>query len=428
MDKESIFIQRLITPVSKKDRLVSFFKNQQFVDCTFKLDGSEVKAHKLILACSSPVFERMLYGDMAQDTIEICDINVQEFNQVLEHIYTENIDIYSMLNAWNLFYIANKYLLDELIHECLTYIRNNLTMSSVVLSYEYAEMYDLLDIKQKCFDDMVNYINGVFYCDYHIKPSTVIAILDKVSSLSFDLLVKIIKWGVIECENRQKQVLPSNVVELLREEKILKYFKRDCLDFGNFQQVDEHLVKDTLVLLSDLLEWSKEPFDLSVPPIITPKYCRMRKEFKIALRIDLLQNEEFASGFSVDRKMIIFGISINTPMEPPCISKKLFYEGAISVRICQCDTQKDVVEPMKFNKLIPYNFSDIYLNFYNLAVLEPNVLYNFRISFNNPNFKGTTPLHCYYMSNKLLSENKDSAITFYEINGTIIKGVSFYPD
>ncbi|KAJ8929309.1 hypothetical protein NQ314_018017 [Rhamnusium bicolor] len=204
MEKENIFIERL-TPLYKKERLVTFYKTQKFADCTFKINGTEVKAHKLILACSSPVFEKMFFGEMASSDIIISDINMEEFKQVLEFIYTENINITSIVNAWSLFYIANKYLLDDLIHICLTYIQKNLTMNSLVLSYEYAEMYSLQDIRNKCFSDIVNYVSGAFSSDYHMKPTTLSAILGKgiISLDKFELVMQILSWSAIECDFRK---------------------------------------------------------------------------------------------------------------------------------------------------------------------------------------------------------------------------------
>ena len=49
-----------------------FYDQQTWTDVVFHLtDGSSVRAHKLILAISSPVFEGMFYGPMAdQGTAE----------------------------------------------------------------------------------------------------------------------------------------------------------------------------------------------------------------------------------------------------------------------------------------------------------------------------------------------------------------------
>lgn len=50
-----------------------FYDLQQWTDVTFHLtDGSSMRGHKLLLAMSSPVFEGMFYGPMA-------DGNANEF-------------------------------------------------------------------------------------------------------------------------------------------------------------------------------------------------------------------------------------------------------------------------------------------------------------------------------------------------------------
>ncbi|KAG5883057.1 hypothetical protein JTB14_010445 [Gonioctena quinquepunctata] len=433
MDKESIFIERIVSPLSKKERLIAFYKHQKFADCTFIIDGIEVKAHKLILACSSPVFEKMLYGDMAQDVIEICDISLQEFNQVLDHIYTESIDIFSIVNAWDLFYIANKYLLDDLIHICLTYIRNNLTMSSLALSYEYAEMYDLLDIKKKCFDDMISYVHGLFIVDYHMKPTTLCAILDEVNAVGtdqFDLLTKVINWCIVECNLRKILVSPNNIKDILIEDNILHFFQVTleyslCSECGySLCHCLDEVVKKTLSVLFEVLTWCKEAHQKrTYRP--TPKICRIRKEFKIACRLDLDNDHYYISSFSVNRRMMVFGVMINTQMEPPRSSEK-FYKGIVVTRICEHQSLKEIVKPTRIDELIPYN-SDLYLQFKNLVVLEPNKIYDMRISHKNCDIEGPTPMHCYYMSNKLTSNNNEDAVSFYEVFGTIVKGLSFYP-
>ncbi|CAH1117966.1 unnamed protein product [Phaedon cochleariae] len=424
MEKDSIFIERLVQPFNKKERLLAFYKSQKFVDCTFRINGMEVKAHKLILACSSPVFEKMLYGDMAQDEIVICDISLQEFNQVLDHIYTENIDIYSVANAWSLFYIANKYMLKDLLHVCLTYVRNNLTMSSLVLSYEYADMFDLLDIKKKCFNDMINYVDGVFFSEYHMKPSTLCDILQTVclGHDQFSLLANTINWCMVECDLREIPIWPQNIVNILEEENILHFFSKNCCDKVF---CSDEITSRTLPLVYELLELPKDP-DSSTHHERTPKTCKIRKEFKIACRLDLLHGEEFVSNFKVSRSMILFGVLVNTQIEPPQISREN-YKGSVSVRICEHNARRDIVVARRIEDFIPYR-SDLYVSFTNPAILEPNVLYDLRISNTNLDIdNGTASLHFYYMSDKLVGENKNDVITFNEDNGSIIKGISFYP-
>lgn len=434
MEKETIFMERLAS-LNKKERLVAFYKSQKFADCTFKLNGAEVKAHKLILACSSPVFEKMFFGDMASNEIVISDINEEEFNQVLEFIYTEIISITSIVNAWSLFYVANKYLLDDLIKVCLQYIQKNLTMNTLVLSYEYAEMYGLRDIKKKCFSDIVGYVNGAFSSDYHMKSSTLSAILEEenIGLDKFEMVVHILSWSEIECDFRKVLVTPENIVEILKEEDILKFIKKDwlisikcdeCCDALVMCQCVDELVHECLLLLDEDLTWSEESCETQKLYKPMQHICRLRKEFKIACRVDLHSSEEYVCSVSVNRQMILFGILVNTEMNPTGYFGT-GYEGSITVRVCEQNCNASIAKPTTFKGVIYYD-SDLYLSLKDLVVLEPNILYDIKISYKNRSNIGVTPVHCYYMSNKLTNDSKDSIVSFYEICGTLVKGLSFY--
>lgn len=67
-------------------------RNKTFSDCQFevktKSSAKLFKAHKLILAMSSPVFEAMFYGVMAEDNrpIIVQDIEQEIFQALLEWV------------------------------------------------------------------------------------------------------------------------------------------------------------------------------------------------------------------------------------------------------------------------------------------------------------------------------------------------------
>ncbi|XP_028153323.1 uncharacterized protein LOC114346770 [Diabrotica virgifera virgifera] len=415
----------------KMERILGFYKSQKYLDCHFKLDGQQIGAHKLILAGSSPSFESLLLGDMGKNVIELFDEHVKfaEFKQVLDYLYTSNINIYSVINAWNLYYIANIYLLDGLGLICLGYIKKHLTINNVVMSYEYADLYNRADLKKICLDDMINYVNSILNCYYHMKPSTIHQILKGLKVHDINLLVNVIKWGIIECEIKNVSILPSNIIERLREENLISYFQINCLDFTKCAEIKDNVILDTLTTLIDIFEWTPDSFDRTMlcHTTVTPNFCHLRTGFKIASRLGLLQHEEFISEFRVSTNMIIFGLSIGTPISPYLNYSLPHFDGDIRVRICYSDRERDVIEPVKYIGQIPYGETDFYINLNNSYVLEPECSYNFRISFRNPNDKEQLPLHCYYMSEILHNRSKDVAIKFYEMNGSIIRGVSFYP-
>lgn len=112
---------------------------------------------------TSPVFEAMFYGDMADKSkvIRIPDIAPIGFENLLRYAYTDSLNLNSVDDAMLTAYAAKKYLLPHLLRydhnnnnnsnfylidrfilssfrECLTYIEKNITPSSACAVYEFA--------------------------------------------------------------------------------------------------------------------------------------------------------------------------------------------------------------------------------------------------------------------------------------------------
>jgi len=419
----------------KRDRLLAFFRDQKFVDCTFKIDETEIKAHKLILACSSPVFEKMFFGGLASSVISLGDIKVEEFSQMLEFIYTENISFVSILNAWSMFYVAKKYLLDDLMEVCIAYISEHLTMSTLVLSYEYSELYNLEQIKDQCLRDIIDGINGVFICGYHMKPSTLRSILkEELVITKVDLVCKIIDWAIIECEFRGLTENPENIVQILKEEDILRYINKKWLlsmvcEYCNntmimCECVDE-IVHKTILYLSSEVFWEEQQ-EVERFAKLVPFICKSRKVFKIARRVDLHDSEEFVSSVSVNTDTVVSGMFLCTEMN--CSSGNSDeYKGCVVIRFCEQDSNKNVVKPTIMNNMFPYN-SQVFIPLRYAVTLRPDTIYDIRISYKNFLSEKSSSIVCSYMSNELVDNKRGySRMHFYDFYGTIIRGVAYYP-
>ena len=91
-----------------------------YSDVTFVLsDGSEVQAHKLILAWASPVFEMEFYSgewvEHGRERLEIVD-DRGVFRYFICYVYSQNYDLSCVadLQLWDLLYLANKYLVKQI--------------------------------------------------------------------------------------------------------------------------------------------------------------------------------------------------------------------------------------------------------------------------------------------------------------------------
>ncbi|CAH2040185.1 unnamed protein product, partial [Iphiclides podalirius] len=139
-----------------KQRGAYLLQSGQWSDCTF-LVGTEphqvvIAGHKLILAMSSPVFEAMFYGGMAErnDPIPILDVQIDAFKALLEYIYTGNINISSFDKACELCYGAKKYMLPHLVKECTRYLWSDLYPKNACRAYEFARLFEENVLMEKC--------------------------------------------------------------------------------------------------------------------------------------------------------------------------------------------------------------------------------------------------------------------------------------
>nr|CAD7196801.1 unnamed protein product [Timema douglasi] len=128
----------------------------QWSDCKF-IVGTEPHqkifgGHKLFLAMSSPVFEAMFYGGMAEknDPISILDVQPDAFKALLEYIYTDSINLQSFDQACELCYVAKKYMLPHLVKECTDYLWRDLFPKNACRAYEFAKLFEEPSLMEKC--------------------------------------------------------------------------------------------------------------------------------------------------------------------------------------------------------------------------------------------------------------------------------------
>jgi len=101
-------------------------KSSNFSDLTFRLpDGSQVMAHRLILAVASPYFEAQFFGLLSSDEtgpVDVKNVDSNSFRKLLEFIYKSgeidwSLDMENM-EYWNLLQAAHMYLVPGLITLC----------------------------------------------------------------------------------------------------------------------------------------------------------------------------------------------------------------------------------------------------------------------------------------------------------------------
>lgn len=84
----------------------------------------------------------MFYGDMADKSkyIRIPDVAPIGFENLLRYAYTDSLNLGSVEDAMLTAYAAKKYLLPQLLRECLTYIEHNIGPSTACVVFEFAHV------------------------------------------------------------------------------------------------------------------------------------------------------------------------------------------------------------------------------------------------------------------------------------------------
>lgn len=158
---------------------------------------------------SSPVFEAMFYGGMAEknDPIPIKDVQPEAFKALLEYIYTDRVDLGSFELACELCYCAKKYMLPFLVEECTKFLWSDLSPKKACRAYEFAKLFEEPVLMEKCLQIMRSKTNEVINESSweDVEQGTVLTVLDQEElniSSELDLFSALEKWAIAECTRK----------------------------------------------------------------------------------------------------------------------------------------------------------------------------------------------------------------------------------
>ncbi|CAD5211483.1 unnamed protein product [Bursaphelenchus xylophilus] len=110
-------------------QLTRMLQSQAFTDCEIRSDGEVFRAHKLILAASSKVFERMLSGpfaDAKSSIIDLEDVRGNVVEAMLSFLYTGSIAQFDDVGR-ELLYLADQYHIQNLLDFCTIKLMSSMT-------------------------------------------------------------------------------------------------------------------------------------------------------------------------------------------------------------------------------------------------------------------------------------------------------------
>ena len=213
--------------------------SRQWADCKF-IVGQEpqqqiLEGHKLFLAMSSPVFEAMFFGSMAEknDPIPIRDVQPEAFKTLLEYIYTDRIDLESFELACELCYCAKKYMLPFLVEECTKYLWSDVSPKKACRAYEFAKLFEEPVLLEKCLSIICTRTDEVLKESSweEVEIGTIATVLDqdelRVTS-ELELFNAVERWAKAECTRKSLTIddpksLRSVIGNLLEKIRFLTF-------------------------------------------------------------------------------------------------------------------------------------------------------------------------------------------------------------
>ncbi|XP_062553077.1 speckle-type POZ protein-like [Armigeres subalbatus] len=134
--------------------LLNIQKENKYTDITVMVDDKPIKAHKIILAMQSPVFDAMLSSKMQEsrnNQIKIDDFDHKVVNELIAYMYSDLTPNLEKL-AQPLFRAADKYDMGRLKARCEKVLCDTISTENVLILQALAEMHNGEDLKKMTND------------------------------------------------------------------------------------------------------------------------------------------------------------------------------------------------------------------------------------------------------------------------------------
>ena len=233
------------------DRLEILRNNERFCDVIVEVKGKEFKAHKAVLAASSPFFLTLLESNMRESNEHLIKIELEEatasiMEDVLKYVYTGNVSV-TEESAHNLIATADYLFLPGLKSLACDFLKEILATENCVFYYYFAERYQCMNLKEECRELIKSNFSAVMETDDFLNLDAK-QVLEWVSSDDITVSAEeevfrgIVKWVHQSKSEREKEFsdllqhirlgsLDHNFLfnKLVKEELITA--NNDCLNF-----------------------------------------------------------------------------------------------------------------------------------------------------------------------------------------------------
>ena len=221
-----------------RERSEHMFNNELFSDVKFVVRGNHdgeseskraIPAHKFVLSISSPVFEAMFYGELAEikDCIELPDCEYESLFEFFRFLYSDEV-ILSGSNVMGVLYLAKKYMVPSLAEKCAEYLQDNLDSSNVFCILPQAQKYEEKNLVDQCWEVIDKETEEAVKSDSFstIDRSLLEAVIERetLNIQEIELFKAVNFWATKRCEeqglstdgNEKRRILGERIVKAIR--------------------------------------------------------------------------------------------------------------------------------------------------------------------------------------------------------------------
>ncbi|XP_068729476.1 kelch-like protein 3 [Montipora capricornis] len=244
-------------------RLDALRRKESFFDVTVSVKDKEFKAHRLVLAASTPFFLSLLVSDMREGKEQFIRIELEEatgsvMEEVLKYIYTGNVAV-TKDTAHDLVAAADYLLLPGLKTLACVFLEENITIENCIFNYYFAEKYQCLEL----MEESCEFINSNFSLVMETDDFLKLDIEQVMKWVSSDYVTvrceEEVFEGIVKWVTHKKSERESNFAELLSQVRL----KSMSHDFLYNELVNEELVATCNASLNFVLRSMKCIFDPS---------------------------------------------------------------------------------------------------------------------------------------------------------------------
>ncbi|XP_076266438.1 uncharacterized protein LOC143200061 isoform X3 [Rhynchophorus ferrugineus] len=183
-------------------------KTNRFCDVTLYVNNKILKAHRNVLACSSPYFDSVLkHHKVVKEQLTVNCLDSEIFNNILNFMYTGEITI-KHSNVEELLKLADHFILTKVIEYCIEFLGTKLNLDNCLFTYFLTQRFKLKHLGNIVENWIASHIDNI--CDgEEIGRLSSKELQDFFRNKNFILTTQkalslLSKWVLLDIDKREK--------------------------------------------------------------------------------------------------------------------------------------------------------------------------------------------------------------------------------